>query len=166
MDWKNIIKSVAPVIGTALGGPMGGGAVRFLSKKLLGDENATEEELAQFVQTASPDQLLSIKKMDREYDVQMKKLGVDILRIDAEDSTSARHLASVDMRPHVVLSVVYTLAYAALVFMVVTGHVKAEDSMMALVMAVVGSLTTAQTSILNFWFGSSSGSKEKAKGAH
>ena len=27
MDWKEIVKSIAPVIGTALGGPMMGGLI-------------------------------------------------------------------------------------------------------------------------------------------
>ena len=161
MDWKTVVKNVAPVIGTALGGPMGGSAVKFLTGKLLGDETAPESDLEAFITTANPEQLFKLKQLDVEFKVQMRQLGVDVMKLDAADRASARTLAHTDMRPHILLSGLYTFAYAALVWAVITGRVQAVDSMMALVMAVVGSLTAGQTQILNFWFGSSSGSKTK-----
>ena len=63
MDWKALVKTVAPVLGTALGGPLGGAATKFLTGKLLGDENASEQELADFIGGASPEQLLQIKQL-------------------------------------------------------------------------------------------------------
>ena len=161
MDWKAIVKNVAPVLGHSLGGPMGGTAVKFLAGKLLGKDNATESELADYIETADPSQLLELKKLDTDYKLQMKKLGVDVLRLESEDRASARAMASTNMTPHNVLAGIYTCAYAALIFALVTGNVNVDPDLDALTMAVIGSLTPAQTSILNFYFGSSSGSRAK-----
>ena len=42
----NIVKTVAPTIATAMGGPLAGMAVRTLSETLLGKPDGTEAELA------------------------------------------------------------------------------------------------------------------------
>lgn len=77
MDWKNIIGSVAPVLGTALGGPFGGAATKWLAGKLLGDENASESDLADAVLRASPEKLAEIKRLDNDFEVKMKELGIE-----------------------------------------------------------------------------------------
>ena len=56
---------------------MGGTAVKFLAGKLLGKDNATESELADYIETADPSQLLELKKLDTDYKVQMKKLEME-----------------------------------------------------------------------------------------
>lgn len=161
MDWKGLIKTVAPVLGTALGGPLGGAATKFLTGKLLGDETATEEDLENWLQTASPEQLLQLKTLDQQFEKDMRALDVDVMKLDQADRDSARGLAKNDMRPHIVISAVYTGMYGVVLYMLLSGTVQVEEDMMGLVMAVVGILTAAQTQILNFWFGSSAGSKEK-----
>lgn len=45
-DWKAIVKTVAPALGTALGGPLAGTAVKVLSEALLGHSDGKEEEIA------------------------------------------------------------------------------------------------------------------------
>ncbi|HLP30543.1 MAG TPA: hypothetical protein VK150_04215, partial [Geothrix sp.] len=68
-DWKGLVKSIAPTIGTALGGPLGGIAGVALTKALgLGDAAAKDETaLAAAVQGASHDQLLLLKQADQEF---------------------------------------------------------------------------------------------------
>ena len=89
-DWKSIVKTVAPVLGTALGGPMGGLAARTIAGAVLGDETASEDQIAQAVAAASPEQLLALKKADQDFQLRMKELEVDIVRIDQQDRGSAR----------------------------------------------------------------------------
>ena len=49
-DWKNIVKQIAPTLGTLLGGPMAGTAVTALSKIFFsGDESKSEAEVSQAV---------------------------------------------------------------------------------------------------------------------
>jgi hypothetical protein len=42
-SWKDIIRSIAPTIGTALGGPLAGTATKFIADKMLGKADATQE---------------------------------------------------------------------------------------------------------------------------
>ena len=161
MDWKGLVKTVAPVLGTALGGPLGGVATKFIAGKLLGDENASEEDIAEFVTGASPEQLVRLRELDNEFKLEMRRLNVDVMKIDAADRDSARKLAGVNMKPHMVISAVYTTMYAVVLYVVITGGADIPEAQVSLVDNVIGVLTAAQLMIMTFWFGSSSGSKEK-----
>ena len=46
----DILRVVAPVLGTAVGGPLGGMVVGKLSEALLGKSDGTEEEVAAAIQ--------------------------------------------------------------------------------------------------------------------
>tara|TARA_R110000822_G_scaffold90611_1_gene209404 strand:- start:174 stop:392 length:219 start_codon:yes stop_codon:yes gene_type:complete len=67
------------------------------------------------------------------------------------------------MVPQLLLSALFICAYAALVYIIVMGNVETSDSMMPVLLIIVGSLTSSMTSVMSFWFGSSSGSKEKSR---
>ena len=65
--------------------------------------------------------------------------------------------------PQLLLSTLFICAYAALVYIIVVGDVETSDSTMPVLLIIVGSLTSSMTSVMSFWFGSSSGSKEKSR---
>ena len=77
----NIVGSVAPTLGAALGGPLGGMAGDVISK-VLGVEN-NPASLEKAIATASPEQLMEIKKAEIAFEKQMKELDVDIYKIEA-----------------------------------------------------------------------------------
>ena len=54
---KGLLKSIAPTIGTAIGGPLAGQAVQAISNALLGHPNGTQDEVEVALQNATPDQL-------------------------------------------------------------------------------------------------------------
>ena len=58
MDWKSVVRTVAPTLATALGGPLAGAAVQALSVALLGRPDGTEQEVAEAVLTGGADALL------------------------------------------------------------------------------------------------------------
>lgn len=74
-----------------------------------------------------------------------------------------RSMNSLTMVPQLLLSALFICAYAALVYIIVMGNVETSDSMMPVLLIIVGSLTSSMTSVMSFWFGSSSGSKEKSR---
>ena len=150
--WKEILKTVAPKLGAAIGGPMGGIATKFIANKLLGNENASEEEISVAISGATPSDLARLKEIDHEYDV-------EVLRIQADDRADARAIA--DKRPQMVLSGAYTIGYLGLIFGIMSGHLVVPDNGRDLMMGLLGVLTAAQSNIIQFWFGSSSGSKDK-----
>jgi hypothetical protein len=155
-----LLGQIAPTIATALGGPLAGIAVKTLSSVLLGHENGSEEEVQAALASASPDQLAALKKIDADFKVSMKELDIDLERISAGDRDSARKMQTEtkDWVPKV-LAVVITLGFfGILVWMLVQGMPQTGTE--ALLM-MLGALGTAWTGVVNFYYGSSAGSKAK-----
>lgn len=158
---KSIVRTVAPAIGTALAGPLGGTAVKYLADKFLGKPDASEAEVAEAIAGASPEQLIRLKELDNDFAKHMASLGVDLERIAQQDRSSARELAKVNNWPHILLSTIYTSGYFYVLNMFFTGQFNVPTTNSGLAEGLVLVLTTAQTLILQFWFGSSVGSKVK-----
>ena len=155
-----LLSQVAPTIATALGGPLAGVAVKTLSSALFGHEDASEDQISEAMASASPDQLAAIKKIDADFKVQMKALDIDLERIAAGDRDSARQMQrdTKDWVPKV-LAVVITLGFfGILIWMLLNGMPKTGTE--ALLM-MLGALGTAWTGVVNFYYGSSAGSKAK-----
>ena len=155
-----LLSQVAPTIATALGGPLAGVAVKTLSNALLGHDGGTEEEVSAAMQAATPEQLATVKKIDADFKVRMKELDIDLERISAGDRDSARKMQT-DTKDWVpkVLAVAITLGFfGILVWMLVYGMPPSGTE--ALLM-MLGALGTAWTGVVNFYYGSSAGSKAK-----
>jgi len=155
-----LLGQLAPTIATALGGPLAGVAVKTLSNALFGHENASEDQISEAMASATPDQLAAIKKIDADFKVQMKSLDIDLERIAAGDRDSARQMQreTKDWVPKV-LAIVITLGFfGILIWMLLNGMPKTGTE--ALLM-MLGALGTAWTGVINFYYGSSAGSKAK-----
>jgi hypothetical protein len=155
-----LLGQIAPTIATALGGPLAGVAVKTLSNVLLGHENGSEDDVKAAMATATPDQLAALKKIDADFKVQMKELDIDLERIAAGDRDSARKMQTEtkDWVPKL-LAIVITLGFfGILIWMLVQGMPQTGTE--ALLM-MLGALGTAWTGVVNFYYGSSAGSKAK-----
>jgi hypothetical protein len=155
-----LLGQIAPTIATALGGPLAGVAVKALSNVLLGHENGSEDDVKAAMATATPEQLTALKKIDADFKVQMKELDIDLERIAAGDRDSARKMQTEtkDWVPKL-LAIVITLGFfGILVWMLVQGMPQTGTE--ALLM-MLGALGTAWTGVVNFYYGSSAGSKAK-----
>ena len=155
-----LLGQVAPSIATALGGPLAGVAVRTLSGALFGHEEGTEQQVAEAIATATPEQLSAIKKIDADFKVRMKELDIDLERIAAGDRDSARQMQreTKDWLPKALAVFIVFGFFGILLWMMVFGLPK--TGVEALLM-MVGSLTSAFGGVVQFYFGSSAGSKEK-----
>lgn len=162
-DWKQILSGIAPTIATALGGPMAGAATKFIAGSLLGDENASEKQIEEFVLGANPEQLAVIKQIDNDFEVKMKELNVDLQRIAVDNTKSARDMATkTTLTPQMVLSVLFVGGYFVILFLLMSGHITIETAIKDTVLLLLGLLTREVPTIMQFWFGSSFGSKKKA----
>ena len=160
MDWKKIVKSIAPVIGTALGGPMMGGTVRYLASTLLGDDNASEKAVAAYIQNANPDQLLDIKQLDNDFKIKMEKLGVDVFKLEVADRSSARVEHKHSRMPTVICILLTFMVSAGAYNLMVT--VIPEDNSDILHM-LFGQVLTAWTASIAYWVGTTRSSSDKSK---
>lgn len=165
-DWKETLAAVAPNIATALGGPLGGMAATMALKALgiepgdhFGDpQGKLEHEVAH----ADPAVLAQLKKVDNDFKVEMRRLKIDIHKIDAADRASARGMATAKgFAPQVFLSMVFVTGFVMVLWYLFGGEKTIHENMMQPAMYVLGILSAGIVQIMNFWFGSSSGSKAK-----
>lgn len=158
-DWLKTLAAIAPALATALGGPMAGVAVKLATDSLGIESNESALETA--VLSGNPDVLLKLKQANHNFELELKRLDVKLTEISAEDRQSARELASVDMRPQMVLSALYTLGFFGILGLLISGEVTIPGESKELGAMLFGVLTAGQIKILDFWFGSSHGSKIK-----
>jgi len=167
-NWKELVKSVAPTIGsalgTAVGGPIWGAAVKKLGEHWLGKSDATEEDVAAAIAGATPEQLLEMKKLDQQFERDMaqlrKDLEVDLERIDAGDRASARERekALKDWVPSA-LAVTNALAFFVLLFLMLSRSI--PDANKSAFDILLGMLGGNMLTVMTYYFGSSRGSRAK-----
>lgn len=162
-DWKSLVKTVAPVLGTALGGPFGGMATKWLSGQLLGDEDAGEDALAEAIGNANPEMFAKIRALNQDFEKEMARIGLEEKQLVVDDRKNARELFKVNIWPQIVLSIIYITGYFTILGVVLTGAVEIDPTLQPLVNVLIGVITGTVPMIMQFWFGSSLGSKEKTK---
>lgn len=161
-----MVKTVAPAIGTALGGPFAGVATKFLADKLLGEdaEGASQDDLEakleKLVQSGDPAILTKMKELDNDFKVKMKELGIKETGMYLADRSDARQREIVlrDWTPRALAGAV-TVGFFGILFTLI--FVKVEGTMLNVLNILLGSLGTAWTTILNYYFGSSKSSDMK-----
>lgn len=165
IEWKKIVGTVAPTIATALGGPLAGAAVKTLATQFLGKDNATEDEVAQAVVNASPQDLLKLREIEMEFKKSMTMAGIDLEKIAAadRDSARAREINTHDSWTPRVLAAVVVGGFLFCVYAVLAGFVKElKDPMVAgMVGTLIGYTSAKADQVISYYFGSSASSKYK-----
>ena len=153
------IKTVAPMIGTALGGPLGGMAVGLLADK-LGVEEKTIKAVSSAISDSklTPEQVSSIRQAEIEFQKFLGQNKIDLERINMENTKSARemHVANKSRTPQV-LSFAITLGFFGVLYYMLAMESKPSEALLIM----LGSLGTAWAAVCNFWFGSTAGSARK-----
>jgi len=147
---KGIINAVAPTLGTALGGPMGGLAAQAISSVL--GVKAEPKSMEKALQNATPDQLAEIKKAELEFQKQMKELDVDVFKLENEDISDARRTFAGDWTPKI-FAMTIVLGFFAFVFYIVSDDWNRE--MEPLLNIILGGLLANVASVSSFYFGNS-----------
>lgn len=160
MSWKDTLAKVAPVLAGALGSPLAGVAVK-AGLDMLGIEG-DESTLEEIVMRSDPDALLKLKQAEHNFKTTLRELDIKEKELNVGDRDSARQLAKTKgIWPQLVLSSAYSIAYGVVLYCFMSGLINVPEDQVVLFGSLIGVLTAAQVQVLNFWFGSSSGSKEK-----
>jgi hypothetical protein len=158
MDW---LKTLVPLLGTALGGPLGGAAASFIADK-LGIESSTIEAVTDVLNSGklSPDQLSNLKLAELDFKKFLEQNKIDLARMDMENTVSARTMQTTthSTTPAVMSYVITAGFFGILAFMMSDAYVASEP-----LLVMLGSLGTAWVAVVNFWFGSSHGSVQKSE---
>ena len=158
MDW---LKQIAPTIATALGGPLAGLAVDAISKAVGIDPKDVNKTIAEGKLTA--DQIAQIKTAEIAMAARAQEMGLDFEKIAVDDRKSARQMQSTTQSwiPGL-MAIVVTIGFFGILVGLMTEHFKTSDALMLM----LGSLGTAWTGIIAFYFGSSAGSQKKDELLH
>lgn len=156
----NLLGQLAPTIASALGGPVAGMAVKALAGALGLSQDSSTDDVQTALLTATPEQLAAIKKVDADFKVQMKELDIDLEKIAAGDRDSARNMQmhTNDWIPRA-MAIMVTFGFFGILTWLLTKGVPPTGSETLIYM--LGALGTAWTGIVQFYFGSSAGSKAK-----
>jgi hypothetical protein len=155
-----LLGQLAPTIATAIGGPVAGMAVKALAGALGLSQDASSDDVQTALMNATPEQLAAVKKIDADFKVQMKELDIDLERIAAGDRDSARNMQmqTNDWIPRA-MAIMVTFGFFGILTWLLTKGVPPTGSETLIYM--LGALGTAWTGIVQFYFGSSAGSKAK-----
>lgn len=165
MEWKSLLSTISPWIGTAIGGPLGLVAVTAVAEA-LGLSDTAEATIKQALSGATPEQLLALKVADQDFALHMQELGFanlkDMEALAASDRNSARNReASVkDVTPQILAYSITFGFFGLLTFMLFN---EIPDGSRDLLNILMGSLASGWAAICAYYFGSSSGSSEKTK---
>jgi hypothetical protein len=157
-DW---IKTIAPLLGTALGGPLGGAAASFIASK-LGLEADTVEAVTEVLQSGrmTPDQIAQVKLAEIDFQKFLKENKIAEEQLHALDRDSARKMQTATASPvPALLSFGVTIGYFGVLLGMMTGGLQVSESPALLIM--LGSLGTAWGGVMAFWFGTTKSSSEK-----
>lgn len=158
---KSVIAAVAPLLGTALGGPFGALAGGFISKALGGDgKSATPADIEKALGLQDPATMLALKQADQAFSEHMATLGVteDQLAYADVDSARKREMSVRDYTP-AVLAYLLTAGVIALVVCLFKIDIPAENK--AVMFSVTGTVVAVWAGAMAYYFGSTRQSGQK-----
>ena len=161
MDW---LKTIAPTVASALGGPLAGMAVEAVGSA-LGLTDATKEKITDVLQSGSmtAEQTAALKQAELDLKLKLKELDIDLEKVHAGDRNSAREMAAKTgdiWTPRIIAMVVF-IVWAVVQYVVFTSVI--PEGMRELVARMLGTLDAVLMAVVYYYFGSSSGSAAKTQ---
>ena len=155
MEW---LKTIAPTVATALGGPLAGMAVSAVAKAIGCDPDEVQGVISSGKLTA--EQVAAIQLAELELKKQAQSMNLDFAKLIAEDKKSARdmQIATKSWIPPV-MAMGVTCGFFGILFGLMYGQIQHAPQ----IDIMLGSLGTAWTGIISFYFGSSAGSQAKTE---
>jgi hypothetical protein len=159
---SGFLSGLAPTLASALGGPLFGVAVAGLTK-ILGIDGGTVADVTKAISDGrvTPEQVAEIRKLELQYQADEKERGFRYSELEFKDRDSARQMQIVthSSTPTVLTYMVTVGFFGILGWMLADPHVIDSPPLMIM----LGSLGTAWTGCISYWFGTTQGSQNKDK---
>ena len=157
MEW---LKTLAPMLGTALGGPLGGAAAAFIADR-LGVDSKTVTAVTDVLNTGkmSPEQISALKLAEIDFQKFLESNKIKLDKIAAADRNSARTMQATtkSVMPATLTLLITFGFFGVLGWMLYSPAVMNRPPLLIM----LGQLGTAWGVACAFWFGTTSGSKDK-----
>ena len=157
MKLGGLLKSLAPTIASAAGGPMAGMAVKMAAKKLGLPDTATANEIEDLIER-DRDKAVMVREADKEFKDYIREMEIDLesFKVEVDDRKDARENFATDWTPKV-FSVLTLLLYGGFVMIVtLMPHDQNDETIISL---VLGQLSGILGTAAAFFYGGSSGKK-------
>jgi len=153
MSW---LQQIAPTLATALLGPLGGLATSAIAKVIGIDEKDVQETINSG--KLSADQISQIKLAEIEFQKQTQELGLNFEKLAVDDRKSARdmQIATKSWIPGALALGITVGFFGILIYMMAYAITPSNE-----LLVMLGSLGTAWTGVVGYYFGSSASSRNK-----
>ena len=144
----DFLKTLVPLLGVALGGPLGGAAASFVADK-LGLESKTVEAVTAALSsgTMTPEQVANLKLAEIDFQKFLEANKIDLAKIEAADRSDARDMhKTVHSRMPATLTLLITFGFFGVLGYMLNDR-SAIDNPPLLIM--LGSLGTAWSAAQN-----------------
>jgi len=156
MKLGGLLKSLAPTIASAAGGPMAGMAVKMAAQK-LGMPDATANEIEDLIER-EPEKAVLLKEADKEFKDRIREMEIDLesFKTEVEDRKDARVKFSGDLTPKVFCILALILYGAYVMTVTILPHDQNDETIISL---VLGQLSGILGTCAAFFYGGSNGKK-------
>ena len=157
MKLGGLLKSLAPTIAQAAGGPMAGMAVKMAAKKIGLPDTATANEIEDLIER-EPEKAPLLKQADKDFEQTIRAMEIDLesFKTEVEDRKDARAKFSTDWTPKI-FSILALALYGTYVMAVtIMPHDQSDETIISL---VLGQLSGILGTAAAFFYGGSSGKK-------
>ncbi len=159
---KRVITDIAPTLAHALGGPLAGVAVSKISQAIFGTSDKDEKALGAVIANATPEQWILIKKAEQEFVLALRAAKIEEQRIHASDRSNAR-ARQVDLNDWMPSALGALIILGFFIVLSVMISRRLPDGAETEFSIMLGALATMTAAVVNYYFGSSVGSKEKTR---
>jgi len=153
MEW---LKLIAPTIATAIAGPFGTMAYGLIASAM----GITASDAQKTIEAGklTSEQIASVQQAEIALKAKAQELNLDFEKLANDDRKSARDMQSAtkSILP-AILAIVVTLGFFGILVGMMTKTFVTSDALLLM----LGSLGTAWTGIIAYYFGSSAGSESK-----
>lgn len=162
MDFTQVIKTIAPTVASALGGPLAGAAVSALGA-IFNIGEPTQDKIKEAIENAqmTPAQIAQIKALELQYQNDEKERAFKYAELEFKDLDSARQRDAAT-RDNVNRNLAYAMvvAFIAVVAATLLGAARVDS---ALAGTLIGYLSAKCEQVLAYYFGSTRGSERKTE---
>lgn len=170
---KKLFGTIAPVLASAVGGPLAGSAIQVIANALgiQADAPDVEDQIVAKMETATAADWILIKQAEQTFLLEMRKADISEEQIYAMDRDSARkrEIALPNDYTNKALAFSTVLIFAGTIFVefyLLFDNVTVDPGIKAMLDISLGILLKMTSDVFGYYFGSSSGSAVKTAMSH